>query len=70
MCLGLLHHVGVLLASVLPGTSALHVDLRTGAFVEKCLCGVWIWGESGRWEIDEDEANEEGMGWGARKPEC
>lgn len=59
--LGLLHRVGVLLASVSSETSDLHVDLRASALWGNVCVGFGNgWGGMG-----ESEMNEEGMGWGA-----
>lgn len=42
----LLHHVCVLLVSLLSETSDLHVDLRASALWEN-MCGLYVYGEKG-----------------------
>lgn len=63
MSLGLLHHVGVLLASVSSEVSNLHVDLRNSALWGNVRVGCGYGEKVGG--MGEGEVNEEGLGWGA-----
>lgn len=62
MSLGLLHPVGVLLASVTSETSDLHVDLRASALWGNVRVGCGYEEKVGG--MGEGEVDKEKMGWG------